>query len=368
MALGPRRVWRLLAVITLVACPSPSTDATPPSPPNGAPTTTQSVSTFAIDSIVLGDLNPTTGAVDNTGWKLLGYDLDRKTTAKNSTDVCMSLFGAPPDVRVDGVEGRDNSFGDTVLPIVETMRGPICVFSCADAGPLRSLTNDESAAIDQGGFTLQIQVTGLSDDPAQTASGLTAQVFTSGAFDVSGVAFPAFDPMTSWPVQPESLNDAGSIASGAIATFQQAYVSKGTFVAGTNELVTVPFFVVIDGFSFTLRIHSAIITFDHTSSNHAQSGVIAGVLDVNELMGVFKHVLHDLSPTFCDDTLAMGITTQVAQGAEILVDRSNPPGVPCTGVSIGMGFHAFRVANPTVIAAPIVNADPCDAGADATGD
>jgi hypothetical protein len=358
-----------LAASVINACtsgPPAAPDVPAPAVPEAGATTTQSVLTFAIDRVTVGD---TTDGIsfDTNAWSGIGYDLDGKETTKTSADVCTLMQGAPRDDQVDGVGGRDNAFGSVMVPVLTELINPFCLWQCDGGPPPRFISNVE---------TLQIQVTGLSDDPSQNALGLTAQVFSSGVFDADAGAAPSFDTTTDWPVQPESLTDPTNIDGGASATFSSAYVSNGTLVAGVNESVTVPFHVELDSpafhggtFPVTLLIHSAIITFDHTSHGEAANGVIAGVLDPQELTASIKQCAGQISTSLCGNAFN-GIEQQLAFGTEILLDRSNHAGVPCTGISIGMGFHATLIANPTAIAPATTTApDPCASdGGDASPD
>ena len=342
-----RVAWHGLGCIAVGAvlcrCSTVPSDALPPPEMEaGAPTTT-TISTFAIDSLAIGD---------HGTWRALGYDLDGKTTDQESTDVCTLAPDTPALDQIDGHEGRDDSFAKNIVPIVET------------AGGIVDLAQTETLAVQKGVFTLQIQVVGLSDDSDQTADGLVAQVFAS---DVSDALPPRFDSTTDWPVLPESLIDSSTIQGGALAHFTAAYVTHGTFVAGTNEDVTIPFHVNIDGFVFTLPIHEAIITFDHVALNAAFNGELAGVINPSELIAIFRRFGGRVSASLCGSAFD-GIASQLAQAADILSDRSNHAGTPCTAISFGMGFHARRIANPTKVAAPLDYPDPCDAGTDAGTD
>ena len=238
-----------------------ASDALPPPELEAGTSTVSNIVTFAMDSISLGDgRNPNTGV---RAWETLGYDLDGKVTDETSTDVCTLQPTAALTSQVDGLDGRDDSFGSNIVPIVET------------AGAVPDLTATETQTIQDGQFTLQIQIAGLSDDSGQTADGLVAQVFASDAFGGQ----PQFDSATDWPVLPESLTDATTIAGGATARFTDAYVTDGTFVAGTNEHVVVPLHANINGFVFTLPIHEAILAFDHVAPDQAANGMLAGVID-----------------------------------------------------------------------------------------
>ena len=64
----------------------------------------------------------------------------------------------------------------------------------------------------------------------------------------------------------------------------------------------------------------------------------------------------------------------IRQASDMLKDGSQAPGVPCDGISVGLGFTGKRVGNPTKVA-PVGNPppDPCtnppaDAGADTGAD
>ena len=75
----------VLCALFFFAC-SGTDDAVPPAVPDAGPTTSQTVTTFAIDSVQLGD--STGGVLSTTAWKSFGLDLDGKHTLQSSTDVC----------------------------------------------------------------------------------------------------------------------------------------------------------------------------------------------------------------------------------------------------------------------------------------
>jgi hypothetical protein len=62
---------------------------------------------------------PTTGA-----WKQMGFNLDGKVTTATSTDVCQLVAGAEPAEQDDGQDGIDNSFGENICPILNTLDMP----------------------------------------------------------------------------------------------------------------------------------------------------------------------------------------------------------------------------------------------------
>jgi hypothetical protein len=57
--------------------------------------------------------------------------------------------------QVDGKNGRDNSFGSVIAPILENAIQPFCFSNCDP-----SASTEASKEIAQGQFTLQLRVTG----------------------------------------------------------------------------------------------------------------------------------------------------------------------------------------------------------------
>ena len=340
----------LLAIWQCSTAPAEPMHASPPAQPNGPPTTSTSVTTFAIDRLFLGDTDRS-GNPSATSWKAFGYDIDGHITTKDSTDVCVAAIKT---YQIDGQLGIDNAWGSALLPLVQG----------AIAAPAPS--DDVNAFIASGAWTLLLQVVGLDGTPDQTAKSLAAQVFVGGA-----TTFPTFDMSTDWPVTPSSVNDDATIASGARVQFNRVYVSNGTIVAtGATQALTIPLIVLVysaaqDGgpskplrsTPLTLRVSNPIITLSTTGEN----GTIAGVIVAADGLAAEKQLAHGIGGAVCDYAVPM----TVLQTEEILDDGTNTPGVPCTATSIGLGFHAARVANPTMVGqdpAPLV--DQCDAGAD----
>lgn len=319
-----------------------------PPEPDVPPTTSSAVSTFAIRNLFLGDTDRS-GDVAPTAWTAFGFDLDGLVTGAGSTNVCSLQPGAPLSVQVDGENGIDDAWGAELLPLLET------TFS------FPSPSETESLQIVGGDWTLQIQITGLSDDLGQTAVGLAADVFVSGALG----AVPAFDATTRWPVLPSSLADGATVAGGAIARFSQVYVSNGIVVAAGADALTIP--LVIDLEPFPLHVRHPLLVLSRSTATLA-TGTIGGVLDPDEITQTFVDAVHELKISACGSGLDP-MLTQITQSEDILSNVTNQPGVACNAISIGVGFVASLVANPTDVGddgPPPPN--PCDAGTDADAD
>jgi hypothetical protein len=313
----------------------------PPPPDSGTPTTI--TNTYALHTVYLGEADRSSGTPSTTAWKAYGLNLDGLQTVKADTNVCTLQTGAPKTNQVDGNNGIDNSFGGVILPI----------FQAALSQPTPSVT--ETAAIDQGTWTVQLTITGLSDDPQQTAPGIVAQVYTSGQYD-NGT--PAFDSTTDWPVLTTSVKDGQNIASGSTMVFKDAFIENGAFVTQTapDPLVLSLSF---NGVPVELHLHDATIMFQHSSPTDLTNGTIAGVLDTEEFVTTLQSVAGQFSTTLCGAAFN-GIAQQIRQASDIMNNGTNGAGQTCNGISVGIGFDAKRIANPTkVVAPPPPPTDPC---------
>ena len=323
------------------APPNDDAGPKPPPPPDGG-TPTSNVYTFAVDTVFLGEADRS-GNYSSSAWKDYGYDVDGLQTTSSSTNVCTLYTGAPKQNQVDGTGGIDNAWGAVLLPILTTV----------SSNPQPSQA--ESSVIDSGGWTLQIQVTGLSDDPQQNAVGLTSQLFVSGQYP-NGT--PTFDTSTNWPVLSSSVVDGQTIASGSTVQFASSYVSNGTFVSGggPNPLMLT---FTFGGVTMPVTIHEAVITFDHPDHADAANGTISGVIDTQEFIDSMQKIAGTISQSLCGAAFD-GIADQIRQAQDILKDGTNTSGASCDAISIGLGFTAKLVANPTsVVQAPPPSPDPC---------
>lgn len=112
-----------------------------------------------------------------------------------------------------------------------------------------------------------------------------------------------------------------------------------------------------------LLLHDALFTFvhaDHADAISAISGTIAGVIDVQQFCDEVTAIGGRISPSLCSGPTLEGLLDQFRKASDILDDGSNPPGQPCAGISIGLGFEAKLVANATkVTQVPPPPPDPC---------
>jgi hypothetical protein len=334
----------------------------PPAPTTMTTAPSSKIETFAVQTLFLGETDRTGSTGTPNPWKTYGYNLDGLVTTETSTNVCTLAANAPTLNQVDGNSGIDNAFGSIILPIIENTGSPL------------TPSAEISQEIDKGEFTILIQVTGLDDTPAQSSTGLAGQVFGGGAYPGG---MPAFTSATDWPVAPQLLNDYQNgmcppsgcvVSSGSQVQFPAGYMTGGTFVSGNLEAggVTLALTLDFEGVTMTLPLNHAVISFDHTTPTTATNGTIAGVIDTMQLINGLKSAAGRISTSLCGPAFD-GLAQQIMQASDILADGSNMAGVPCTGISFGIGFTAVLVANPDMVASvpAVVPPDPCassDAG------
>jgi hypothetical protein len=70
---------------------------------------------LTLTGVDLGDLNGT------SDWMTIGWNLDGKCTTASSTDVCTLSAGASFSMQDDGTGGIDNSYGENICPILDTL-------------------------------------------------------------------------------------------------------------------------------------------------------------------------------------------------------------------------------------------------------
>ena len=319
-----------------------STDGVPPdtTPPSNV------TRTFALRQIFLGDTTRD-GTPRSDAWKAYGLDLDGKTTAASSTGVCARAPGAPSNYQVDGIGGIDNAFGAVIVPLLQS------------AASLSGLSSAVTDLYQSGTLTLQVSTKGLTESLLQTSVGLTGGLFPSRGYQTSpsDPQFPGFGAATDWPVPIESVTDGASLASGPKVAFGNAGITHGTFVGSGLDL---PLRLAFGTFELSLVVHHATLLFARAAKGAASDGTIAGVLDTEEVVAAFKKEGGRIAKSLCGAQFD-GLALQIRQAADIMRDLTNVSGTSCNGISIGVGFEAMEIANPTRVTniPDPVAPDPC---------
>lgn len=313
----------------------------------GSPTSATDERVFAINSIWLGETDRA-GNANKDAWKKFGYNLDGRIT--NVTDqkspdlakVCKRVSGAAATIHQDGDEGTDNVFGKEVLKLLGSIT----------AAPSKQVTD----SIIAGDFTVMLKVKGLTDDPAQTNTGLSGEILIGSAFSADATQRPTFTTSDDWPY----LNDPK-------VPISTAYINKGTFVNGAGAQVRLS--LSLSGQQLSLTINKALVTFKHNpGAKSLDEGTIAGVINTQEFVTGIAKVAGALDRSFCEGSTIEGVKKSIAETSDMLADGTQDPAKECDGISIGLGFTAKQVGTPTkeVTAGPASN--PCDAPVDAGAD
>jgi hypothetical protein len=314
-----------------------STGTVPPAPPTAGATTDGTARVFALNQLFLGEAGRSGPVKD--AWKDFGYNVDGLATTKADTNVCTRFMGADPAKQEDGNGGIDNSFGHNVVAFIQGIA----------PNPSKTITD----SIQSGSFTILLEVTGLTDDPKQSNTGLSGRLLVGGAYSDDKTKKPTFTTTDDWPFR-----------AMPIVPISNAYVNNGTFVNGAAG-ADVQLSLEIQGHQLSLTIRHAAITFDHTAPAEINNGTISGVINTDELVTGITSVAGSISPMFCGGSTLETILSVIRQASDIHSDGTNAPGTPCDAISIGIGFTARQIGPIKTPAKPTVApADPCaDAGA-----
>jgi len=262
------------------------------------------------------------GELSADAWKDYGYDLDGQSTASDFKNHCKPAGGAAPNnVFPDGNNGIDNAFGKVLLPVIKTA-------AMTSSPDLEGSLND---SITGGSFNIMIDLATLGDgtdyDP------------------IDGYLYAGKNGVGSaWEAAPEFLSDPNNADMTAAlhssqVHFASSYTNANTWVSGDKG--TVGLSLGIAGFSLDLNIRSAVLSME-LSGDHSTgtNGVIAGVLDTEELIDQLRTVLGAVDTSFCEGAAVEGILNQIRQASDIMKDGSQDPNATCDGISIGLGFDA----------------------------
>lgn len=257
-----------------------------------------------------------------------GDNLDGLVSMANSANHCKLVTGADAKrVKADGADGIDDSFGTNILWMLSTLE----IGSVADF--------DDRVA--QGGPTLLFKLDNLLDPTARPDQIGVSGVIHTGTDKGSPAAFDGTDV---WPVRSES------------DWFENAVVERGVWHA---EDVSLLLPLKTPGPSLLLPIQHATVRM-RVHDGNATDGLIAGVIDTNELLDRLLPVLVALDPSPCTFGTYDSILYQVRQDSDIMSDGTNgDPTKTCNAVSIGIAFEG-RAAHVGALAPPDPPfKDPC---------
>jgi hypothetical protein len=249
----------------------------------------------------------------------------------------------PAAVKTDAEGGIDNSFGANVMPIFKSLP--------PEQNPSQNLTD----AIAGGAETGLFRFVGLAGSANQSP---VSAGFLGGA---EFVGTPAWNTTDTWPVTAESVD--GSPESPKVSL--PSYVSEGTWVAhATGPIRLDPRLRVWQSSAIhELVIHEALVTAELSVSGTslvAKNGIIAGVIDTEELVDALTKTLAKLDPTMCQGAMLESMAEQLRAASDIMKDGTNgDPSQSCDGISVGIGFEAITAMIGPVAEPVPPSPNPC---------
>ncbi|HEY6462271.1 MAG TPA: hypothetical protein VIY73_19020 [Polyangiaceae bacterium] len=175
-----------------------------------------SVTSLTLTGVDFGDLN---GPDD---WKGVGYNLDGLCTTATSTDVCTLSAGAAKVTQVDGTGGIDNSFGENICPIMDTISGGAnCSSTISQVYLQVDATGSGTMVVPYGGAEIAYPVTDV-------------RVGYTGSGGVVGGVFPTMGLVAAWQAAAPCITTALCSGSAFQSIAQQLEQSSDIGPDGTN--------------------------------------------------------------------------------------------------------------------------------------
>ncbi|MDI1442563.1 hypothetical protein [Polyangium sp. 6x1] len=300
-----------------------------------------SAGVLAIDKFLLGDTDPDGTQNYFTGWKQYGMNLDGVTSTKNSVGLCQPAGGGvPAAVYPDGNDGKDNSFGKNILPII------------------LGLTSDDSNQVNEdlqaGIFTYMLAIEGLG---ASTSCAATSKLYRGDNL----ATLPQWDGSDAWPLGPDFLNDPANPAS-AKNVFLESVIDQDVYRSGPEANFDL---VLGDGSGAILTAipirHARLGMKLSPGHDGAIEGQLGGIIDTEAFVTEIAKSAAKLDESFCDPSspTLQSILSQIRQASDIMKDGTQDPTKTCDGISIGIGF-TMKAVDLGVVAPPDPPpVDPC---------
>lgn len=312
--------------------------AHPPGPPSDAGTTANGTPTywFGVSHFYLGMVDGT-GALSDTAWQSLGFDVDDVCTTSSDSNTsigtCQRVAGSDTNVLTDGIDCRDNNFGSEIVKLVSL------------ANP-----NLETAAnktvYDDGGSTWAIALDDV--DPATDDGYAPGRLFRLTSMP-SGTT-PLWDGSDVRVVSSDSI--AGGSLSTPIAAFPKGYITGNVWVSGppTDTLVLLP----AEGAALPFPLKAVVLSIPLSTDRMSASGAtLAGALPVSNIEDVVQPVA--IAGGICPgSTLYESVLTRLALMPDVVIGAPNLQSIleTCDGISVGIGFDLRPIAPLTEIGLP----------------
>ncbi|RYE82334.1 MAG: hypothetical protein EOO75_20855 [Myxococcales bacterium] len=299
----------------------------PPAAPADAPVAgSEPDVVHAVSAFFVGDTDRQ-GVDAASAWEAYGYNLDGWVSTSKQGFHCQPRPGGKAfDVRDDGPEGEDNSFGRNVVPLLRELL-------------LASPSQVATAAVREGrgGWLLAV----ASPGGATVATGLSGSLWQAEGTRVGGVVVAP--PAGDWSTH------AWHPLAGTGVSFAKAYVTGGVLVARLDQPVVVS--LPLSPAGWLLPVRGAILTVDLGTPGQGRDGTLAGLLPTEELVAAVAARLPDVSTELCDEALVAGLLERIRAASDSLLDGTQDPTRECDAISIGLGFTTRATLRGEVVAA-----------------
>ena len=289
--------------------PTGCQSATYPDPPGGVDDGTDVGGiVVAIHTVDLGD-----------GATTPGYDLDHVCTCTDDAGPSCVGRSTQTGAYCDAPGGIDNGFAK-IVQLLEIPLGPSTFSSAAF-----------SSKANLGLWTLLIEIhgyNGAKNDPAVQVS----------LYPCPGLgATPKWDGTDSWAVLDTDVTGTGA----------PVFQSNGAYVAGSTLVASVPSVpITLAGAkeTITLTLSGAVITGQLVQSNgewRLIQGVLAARLGVTDFFTSLSAFRDNQGLPLCTDAGFIYSTAKasVCNGADILLDGTQPSSAPCDAILVRDGLH-----------------------------
>lgn len=284
---------------------------------------------FAVNELFLGDRTFTKVKSPNA-WMDFGFNLDGLNTTNDFSMHCKPYNGGSTASFQDGTNGRDNSFGRNIRPVLEPLLPD-------------SIDNMANQAISSGSFTeiFTFEKLGMMPD----MDPLVARMY--GGADMGYP--PKWDGKDCWPIFSESLIDPKD-ATTAKVVFPVGKLTNDQFDSNGNTNVVLP--INILGQTVSLKVYHVRITFQFSKPHDgAALGQLGGFVKTEEFVQTLKQAAGTVKMSNCG-LFDLAIANQIRQASDILDDGTQDPAKTCNAISVGIGFTMLpltygKIAPPT---------------------
>lgn len=278
-------------------------------------------------------------------WLSLGLDLDCLNTGETGEPAsCKAAPSAGGKKVQDGLQGRDNSFGNNFGGLMRDMVGALN----------RNVEEKHNEALRDGVRSVLLVIEDFNGEPDDPKVTLTMLLSVGTVDETKAHVAPSWNGQDVW-----------SVDSNCVAQFSgepkfkdsEAYVSGHVLVAHMPNGVS---------FSFHAENSDLVVGLNHSTLQmrlsddlkHLTDGVISGVWPRVSAAEALSGYANGLG--ICPGNFAWPLLEQaIANSVDIRLDGIPSPESECQGISLGAAFTAERALRGPVVDPPEPVPNPC---------